>query len=104
MQLKEIKEDGDCGDENVDFYFGWVESEGITGHLDANVLLNKKKRFKSEISGLRYGMEIIRFHQYDLKVINGNESYRETMEMPVTTQATLFGLYLMVREHFPSAF
>lgn len=43
MQLKEIKEDGDCGDENVDFYFGWVESEGITGHLDANVLLNKKK-------------------------------------------------------------
>lgn len=103
MQLKEIKGDGDCGGENVDFYFGRVESEGITGHLDANVLLNKKK-FKSEISGLRYGMEIIRFHQYDLKVINGNESYGEAMEMPVTTQATLFGLYLTVREPFPSAF
>lgn len=42
MQLKDIKEDGDCGDENVDFYFRWVDSEGITGHLDVSVLSNKK--------------------------------------------------------------
>ena len=57
------------GDENVDLYFGWVESEGITGHLGANFLLNKKI-FKSEIPGLRCGMENISFHQYDLKVIS----------------------------------
>ena len=37
-----MKDDGDSGDENVDFCFEWVEFEGLTRHLDANILLNKK--------------------------------------------------------------
>lgn len=63
-----MKEDGDCGHENVAFHFGWVESDILAGHPDANVLSNKKH--KSEISGLRSGMEIISFHQYELGVIS----------------------------------
>lgn len=55
-----MKEDGDCGYENVVFYFGWVEFDIFVGYLDVNVLSNKKYKF--EILGLRFGMEIISFY------------------------------------------
>lgn len=88
-----MKEDGACGDEDVDFHFGWFEFEVLTGHPDTNDQLSKKKSLKS-------GMEIISFHHSDLGVISSHGSLEGTMEMYVTTQDTLFRLYLTVKEPF----
>lgn len=63
-----MKEDGNCRDENVDIYFGWVEFEGLNKHLDTNVLLKKKYSSLKSQSEIWDGKH--QFHQSDLKVFS----------------------------------
>ena len=62
--------------------------------------MQEKKILKSEISGLKSGMEIISFYHSDLEVISWPGSLEGTLEIHMTTKATLFELYLIGKEPF----